>query len=424
MENEKRTSKHIFGLKVWETRTLLPDPEKRSLGTIANPTQAFMDAFGGAKSDSGINVTVDSTLTLSAVWRAVNLLAGTMAGLPLQTFKHNSDNSRDRIDHVSAKLMKKPNSMMTDFQFKETMQAILLLYGNAYAVIKRNEATGAPVELIPVHPDLVYVFRQENKIYYIINILGDTVTMASKDVIHLKGLSFNGLVGQSPITVMRESMGLTIAAQKFGAKFFGNGANLNGVLEVPGTMEDAVYDRLRTSWNNKYTGPENSSNTAILEGGTKYNRIGIPPEDAQFLQTRQFQISEIGRWFGVQPHLLMDLDKATNNNIEKQGVDFVTFTLTPWIARWESELNEKLFTATEFGVDYMEFNLNGLLRGDAASRAQFYQSMFAIAAMNPTEIRKLENMPAYDGSDMYFVQAGYAPVATINDFYKAKNGTQ
>jgi HK97 family phage portal protein len=409
----------IFGLKVFESRS-----ESQNLGTLSTPSQALMDALGGVSVDAGVKATTETSLTLSAVWRAINLLSGTIAGLPLRTYHQNADNSRDTImDHSAQRLLRRPNAMMTDFQFKETMQALLLLYGNAFAVIRRDTTTGFPTELIIAHPDDVYVYRQDDSLFYIVRVFNESFTVASKDMIHLKGLSFNGLTGKSPISVMRESMGLTIAAQKFGAKFFGNGAQLNGVLEVATQLSDVAYERLRQSWDNKYSGPDNGGKTAILEGGTKYNRIGIPPEDAQFLQTRQFQIAEIARWFGVQPHLLMDLERATNNNIEKQGVEFVTFTLTPWISRWESELNRKLFTSAEFGVNYMEFNLNGLLRGDAASRAAFYQSMFAVGGLSPNEIRKFENQAAYDGGDQRFVQAGYAPINLIDEFYKSKQNT-
>ena len=299
--------------------------------------------------------------------------------------------------------------------------AVLLLWGNAYAVIRRDENSNIQ-ELILVHPSDVNVFRSEkdSRLYYTVSIDGRGYNVASKDMLHIPGLSFDGIKGYSPIAVMRESMGLGLAAQKFGARFFGNGANMDGVIEVAGTLSDTVYDRLRKSWDEKYHGISNSHKTAILEGGSTYKRIGIPPEEAQFLQTRQFQISEVGRMFGVQPHLLMDLDRATNNNIEHQGMEFVTFTLTPWVSRIEAELNRKLFTTEEKITKYVEFNLSGLLRGDSKSRSEYYKSMFSIGAMSPNRIRQLENESAYDGGDQHFAQAGYMPITQLADYHKSK----
>lgn len=403
----------LFGIKIYEMRS--------ELGTLSNPSAELITTLGSNRTDSGVDVNSRSVLTLTAIWRAVNILSGTIASLPVHVYTKQDDGSRSELPgHVVSSVMKNPNTVQTGFIFRESMMAVLLLWGNAYAVIRRNER-GIIEELIWVHASDVNVFRgTDSKIYYQVFVDGRAYTVASKDMLHFPGLSFDGVKGYSPISVMRESMGLGLAAQKFGARFFGSGANMDGVIEVPSTLNDEVYKRLRDSWDEKYHGLEKSHKTAILEGGSTYKRIGIPPEEAQFLQTRQFQVAEVARMFGVQPHLLMDLDRATNNNIEHQGIEFVMFTLTPWISRLEAEMNRKLFDSDDRPRHYVEFNLSGLLRGDSKSRSEYYKAMFSIGAMSPNRIRQLENEPGYDGGDEHFAQAGYMPITQLAEYHKSK----
>ena len=410
-----KTQYKLFGIPIWETRS-------ESLGTLAEPSPKLLQALGGSGTSSGVQVNDSSVLTLTAVWRAVNIIAGTMASLPLHIYRKETDGSRIEFsDHYLNDIIKKPNTLMTDFVFRETMVAVLLLWGNSYAVIRRGESDGRVKELIPVHPRNVNPIMHEGKRFYSIYVDGHGYTLPASEMIHYSGLSFDGLTGYSPIAVMRESMGLGLAAQEFGARFFGNGANMDGVIEVPGSLNDTAYERLKSSWREKHQGLKRSHETAILEGDAKYTRIGIPPDDAQFLQTRQFQVSEVARMFGVQPHLLMDLERATHNNIEHQGMEFVMFTLTPWVNRIEAELNGKLLPRDENRKTYLEYNLSGLLRGDAKSRADYYRTMFSIGAMNPNRIRQLENEPAYEGGDQYFAQGAFIPIDDIKNKYKDGN---
>lgn len=401
----------IFGIPIYEVRSV-------STGPIDDPAEAFVNAVGGKLTDAGTPANKKTVLTLTAVWRAVNILSGTIAALPLHVYRRNDDGSRLRDDsHAAAKLLHKPNRNVTDFMFRETMQAVLLMWGNTYAMIRRTDR-GFPEELVLVHPsDVTPMMHQQNR-HYSVKVDNHVYTVPDKDMIHIPGLSFDGMQGYSPLAVMRESMGLGLAAQKFGARFFGSGANMDGVVQVPGSLNDKAYERLRNSWNEKYQGLSNSHKTAILEGDAKYVRIGIPPEEAQFLQTRKFQITEVARMFGIAPHLLSDLDRATHNNIEHQGMEFVMFTLTPWIKRWEAELNKKLFGADDRGNYFCEFNLNGLLRGDSKSRSEYYRAMFSIGAMNPNQIRQLENEAPYEGGDQYFAQGAYIPIDDIKNKYK------
>jgi HK97 family phage portal protein len=410
----------IFGIPVYEVR----EKENRNftnVGTLSDPSQALLDALKafGANTSGGVPVTVDSALTLTAVWRAVNVLSGTMASLPLHVYKSEEGSRKQIKAHKIAKLLKNPSKLMNAFMFRETMQAVLLMYGNAYAVI-RKDSNGIPNELILVHPNDVLPMKNGGMLIYKVRIETEYLIIDQKDMIHLAGVGFDGLVGKSPIRIMAESLGVALNAQRYGNNFFANGAHISGVIETPQELNDETYKRLRDSWNKAYTGIDNSSKTAILDAGMKFSKIGVPPEEAQFLQTRQFQVSEVARMFGVQPHLLMDLERSTNNNIEHQGIEFVTFTLMPWISRWEAELNAKLFTSNEKEDHYTEFNVNGLLRGDAKSRGDLYRTLFNIAAMNPNEIRQLENLPAYEGGEEYFVQGANVPISKLDSFYTNK----
>jgi len=404
----------VFGIKVYESRSEI------AAGTGLDPSERLINALGGSVTEAGVPVDHKAALTLSAVWRAVNIISSTIAALPAKVYKHHSDGSRLQDDsHPVQNLLKNPSVISSDFIWRETTQALLLLYGNSYNIINRD-GNGVATSFTAIHPDDVTPFYNSklNRVTYRVNSTNINADVLADNMLHIPGLGFDGLKGYSNISVMRESLSLGIAAQKFGARFFGNGANMDGVLETPGVLTDDVYKRIRESWDEKYRGLSKSHNTAILEGGMKYTRIGIPPEDAQFLQTRQFQISEIARWFGVQPHLLMDLDRATNNNIEHQSMEFVTYTLQPWLKRWESEMNRKLFRKDEGA--YVEFNLNGLLRGDSKSRGEFYRSMFSIGAISPNQIRRLENQTPYDGGDQFFAQAGFMPITDLQDFHKSK----
>lgn len=413
-----RKSFRLFGIKLFET-------EQRSVetptGTLSTPSAELLAALGGHKSDAGVPVTQSTVLTLTAVWRAVNLLSGTIAAMPLQVFERKANGSRVHVaGHPAERILRNPSPLISSFSFKETVQATLTLWGNGYAVIRRDPM-GKVLELIPVHPSNVHCFEDENQMYYNVRTKEGLVTIPSRNMLHIPGLSFDGRVGHSVISVMRESMGLGLAAQKFGSKFFGSGANMSGVLESPGVLSDKAYNNLRSSWDNTYAGIDNSHKTSILEEGVQYKRIGIPPNDAQFLETRQFQVSEVARMFGVPPHLLFDLDRSTNNNIEHQGIEFITYSLLQWLSRWEAELDRKLIPAEQRETYYHEFNVAGLLRGDQKSRGEFYKLLFNIGSISPNEIRAKENMPAYEGGDRNFVQAGYMPTTIIEQYHLSKS---
>lgn len=351
---------------------------------------------------AGVHVNEDSAMRFSAVWGAVRILSETIASLPLNVYKKTDAGKEIDREHPIYKLLhSEPNGFMTSFIFREVLMSHVSLWGNHYSLIVKKKQR--PVELIPLHPTEVEPVLLKNKLYYKVDSENVRGTYDYEDILHIPGLSFDGIKGKSPITYARENIGLGLAAEKFGANFFGNGANLSGVLEHPATLSDAAQGRILKSWNSKYSGINKSHKTAVLEEGMKYTRIGIPPQDSQFIETRKFSINEIARIFRIPPHMLADLEKSSFSNIEQQSIEFVIHTIRPWVVRIEQEINRKLFWEVEKGVNFAEFNLNGLLRGDAEARGSFYNTMFMIGAMSPNDIREFENLNKIDGGEKYYV---------------------
>ena len=230
------------------------------------------------------------------------------------------------------------------------------------------------------------------------------------DIIHLRGLSTNGYKGKSPIAVHRDNLALSVSAQDYGKRFFDQGGNMSGVFKYPSTLKPDAYQRLRKDLMAQAVGLHNAHVPLLLEGGMTYERISIPPEDAQFIATRKFQKTEIATIYGIPPHMIADLERATNNNIERQGMEFVQYCLLPYLVRIEEEFNRKLLRDDEFADYYFLFGLNGLLRGDAKTRSEYYKNMNFVGAISANEIRSLEDMNSYDGGDEYFVQMNMQPV--------------
>nr|HPH63005.1 phage portal protein [Paludibacteraceae bacterium] len=312
-----------------------------------------------------------------------------------------------------------PNPEMSSFVFRETLMTHLLLWGNAYAQIIRN-GKGEIIALYPLMANKMTVDRDdEGHLYYSYSRSTDeanakensTVVLSPREVLHIPGLGFDGLVGYSPIAMAKNAIGLAMATEEYGAKFFANGAAPSGVLEHPGTIKDPA--RLRENWNSTFGGSINSGKVAVLEEGMKYTPISISPEQAQFLETRKFQINEIARIFRVPPHMLADLEKSSFSNIEQQSLEFVKYTLDPWVIRWEQSLYRSLLTADEKKKYFFKFNLEGLLRGDYASRMSGYSTARQNGWMSANDIRVLENLdkiPTEQGGDLYLINGNMLPL--------------
>ena len=379
-----------------------------------NSTAGSAYSFFMGTSSAGKRVNERSAMQMTAVYSCVRILSEAVASLPIHVYKYNESGGKEKaLDHPLYFLLHdEPNPEMTSFAFRETLMTHLLLWGNAYAQIVRN-GKGEVIGLYPLMPDRMRVDRDENgHLYYeywLTNedaptMKGLSVILQPKDVLHIPGLGFDGLVGYSPIAMAKNAIGLAIAAEEYGSKFYANGAAPSGVLEHPGTLKDP--SRVRESWQATFGGSGNSNKVAVLEEGMKYTPISISPNEAQFLETRKFQINEIARIFRVPPHMVGDLEKSSFSNIEQQSLEFVKYTLDPWVSRWEQNMMRSLLTQDEKTTYFIKFNVDGLLRGDYQSRMNGYAIGRQNGWMSANDIRELENLdriPAELGGDLYLI---------------------
>lgn len=400
--------------------------EERSIDQKTADFIKGVDLDTGQQSNSGVEVDEESALKISTVYACVKVISETIASLPLNLLKEltNGDTEKAKQHPLYSVLKDVPNSEMSSFTFREMLMTNLLLWGNAYALIKRNKS-GEIVELYPLKSKNMVVERDAttNAIKYTYtNNRGMTKTYNPKQIFHIPAFSFDGIIGVSPITYAREAMGLALATEEFGARFFGNGARPGGVLEHPGVLKDP--EKLRESWNKVYQGTANSHKVAVLEEGMKYHEIGMSPEDSQFLQTRSFQIAEICRIFRVPPHMVGDLSRSTFSNIEHQSIDFVVHTIRPWLVRWEQAITRALLSEEERTIYYAKFNVDGLMRGDFVTRMNGYAIARQNGWMSANEIRALENMnkiPADQGGDLYLLNGNMITAMNAGGTESVKN---
>lgn len=398
------------------------------------PSGAYNVLFGGTS--SGKNVNERTAMRVTAVYSCVRILSEAIASLPLHLYKQIDKGGKEKaVNHPLYKLLHdEPNPEMTSFVFRETLMSHLLLWGNAYAQIIRN-GKGQIVALYPLMPNRMSVDRDPNgKIYYKYSVnesdnrglknIGQ-IYLKKEDVFHIPALGFDGLVGYSPIAMAKNAIGMALATEEYGAKFFANGASPSGVLEHPGNIKDPT--KLRESWNSLFQGSSNSHKIAILEEGLKYQPIGISPNEAQFLETRKFQIDEIARIFRVPPHMVGDLDKSSFSNIEQQSLEFVKYTLDPWVTRWEQAIHRSLLLESEKKEYFAKFNVDGLLRGDYQSRMSGYSVGIQNGFLSPNDIRSLENMdliPDELGGNLYLVNGSMQKLSDAGAAYKSKSETK
>ena len=392
-----------------------------------NRTAGSNYAFFMGGTTSGKTVTERSAMQMTAVYSCVRILSEAVAGLPLHLYKYTDSGGKAiALDHPLYHLLHdEPNPEMSSFVFRETLMTHLLLWGNAYAQIIRN-GKNEIVALYPLMPNKMSVDRDESGHLYYTYYRGSdeaiknkefAVTLPPSDVLHIPGLGFDGLVGYSPIAMAKNAIGMAIACEEYGAKFFANGAAPGGVLEHPGTIKDP--QRVRESWQSTFGGSGNANKIAVLEEGMKYTPIGISPEQAQFLETRKFQINEIARIFRVPPYMVGDLEKSSFSNIEQQSLEFVKYTLDPWVIRWEQSIQRSLLSKDEKAMYFVKFNLEGLLRGDYQSRMNGYAIGRQNGWMSANDIRELENLdriPAEDGGDLYLINGNMLPLQNAGAF--------
>jgi HK97 family phage portal protein len=397
-------------------------PESRTSVQVANPRDPILAQWFGASANtsSGMSVTPDQAMRFVAVFAAVRILAESMASLPIGVYQYlPNGGKKPASEHpLHPILHDQPNRWQTSFEFREMMTGHLALRGNAYAEIISSGGK-AVAELIPLHPDRVHPFRSPDGsiAYEYTDKNGKPRIVLQDEMFHLRGFSSDGIIGLSPIEMARESIGLGMAADEFGASYFGNGTVVSGVLEHPKSLSDEAYKRLRESWSERHAGTKNSHKPAILEDGMKWQAIGVKPEEAQFLETRKFQVTEIARLYRIPPHLLGDMEKSTTwgTGLEQLNIGFVQYTLMPYMIRWEQAAKRDLFTKESKKKYFIKHKVDGLLRGDSTARKEYYTGLFGIGALSINDILELEDRNPVEGGDQRFVPLNMVPLSRANE---------
>ncbi|KKL47764.1 hypothetical protein LCGC14_2332290 [marine sediment metagenome] len=364
----------------------------------------FLLAGQGRMSKSGISVSPETAMTVSTVYCCVRVIAENVAQLPIKVYEFGPDGrTKTRLpDHPLSRLLKRPNFWQTPFEFWEMMLGHVVLRGNAYAL--KNIVRGQTKELIPIHPNRIEVVQtpELKLIYKFTDKNGKLHELPMERVFHLRGLSWNGFTGVSPIALARESIGLALATEQHGSALFKNGAQPGAILRYPGTLKDDARANLKKSWTERFTG-ENAFSLALIEEGMEWESVGMSSEDAQFIETRKFQAVDITRWFKVPPHKVGILDRATFSNIEQQSIDFIIDTLMPWTVRTQQAIMRDLLLPSERQRVFVEFLMEGLLRGDSKARSEFYKKAITNGWMTRNEVREKESLDPIEGLDEILV---------------------
>jgi len=379
---------------------------------------------------AGTFVSERTAMQTAAVYACVRVISEAIASLPLHVYRYEDGGMRmDPQHHLYYLLHDAPNDEMTSFSFRETLMSHLLLYGNAYAQILRDGG-GRVREIYPLLPNKMEVHRgADGKLYYTYwrdydearpQEKSGGITFKRDEILHIPGLSHDGISGYSPIDLARNAVGLAAATEEYGSSFFKNGANPGAILEYPGTLEEP--DKVRVIWEALYKGGGNGNRLAVLEDGMTFKQVALRPDQAQFLETRKFQINEIARIFRVPLHMIGDLDKSSFNNIEQQSMEFVKYTLDPWVVRWEQALRQSLVLPSERGSTVIKFNLDGLLRGDYATRMNGYATGIQNGFLSQNDVRRLENLNPIPNGDTYAVNGNMVDLDNIGAAYGTNGG--
>ena len=359
--------------------------------------QVYQSIFGGGESDAGVSVTPTTALGYAPLWRAINLVSGDVAKLPLNVYRRLPDGGKEKArTHPAWSLL---NRQVTDavdsVSFKECLTAHALLRGNGYAVIQRD-GRGDPVELLILNPAETYAAMLNGDVWYVTHINGEQVPLRSDDVFHVKGLSPDGLIGYDIVTLMADALSVGMAASKFGARFFGQGSNMSGLLMVPGSFSDSKMRNSIAAFDSMVSGIGKSHRIGLLQDGVKFQPMTIAPEQAQFLQTREFEIrATVANIIGCPPHKLGDNSKTSYSSLEAENQSYLDECLNRWLVKWEVEASRKLLRQTEYKNDthFVEFNRNALLRMSSTDRANFYSRLQEHGNLTINDVMRSENLP-------------------------------
>lgn len=389
----------------------------------AGPLDDFWYQAWPSKTSAGVGVDQSTALTLSVVWACVRILSCAVGKVPLHLYRRQKRGKERATDHALYSILhRRPTPFVTAFRWRQTLQGHLGTWGNAFAQIRRD-GRGRVVDLPMLRPDRMRVARSatDGGPDYVYQPIGSAqfVPVPRKNVLHIPALGFDGLLGYSPVQQARESIGLGLGQEKMAAKLFGSGLNPGTIFKHPMKLGDTAYKRLKETLSDK-SGVENAYDGIILEEGMDLARLNFAPEEGQFLESRQFQVVEICRWYGIQPHKVAELSRATFSNIEEQNIEHVVDTLQPWFVLWEQELSRALLAESEQEELFFEFDAEGLLRGNSAARAAFYRELWGIGGFTINQILERENMNAVDGGDERFVPLNMIPLSKLDDYLAAK----
>lgn len=393
-------------------------------GNPQTPQWWVQRLFGGGQDTlAGVSMDQEKALTLSAVWNAVNIISGAVGFLPFLVFrKEKTARHRAPLHPVNRIIKERANPYVDALTFRETIQGWVLTWGNGYAEIERNGAS-VPINLWPIPPNKVTPKiigdggdeGPRRVVYDVVDKGPGRARIPFEDMFHIKGLSPDALRGYSPVDVGRESLGIAKATENYGGVFFKNNGTPPSFMTHPGKLGDPALEHLKKSWKDNHQGTENQHKMAILEEGMDIKTLGLPPEAAQFLDSREFSVVEVARWFDIPPHMIKSMKQATFSNIEHQGLEFVTWTLMKWLRRWESETNMKLFGDVGRRTFFSEFITAALLRGDTKSRFDAYRVAINSGWMNRNEVRSLENLNPVDALDGYWQPVNVISVGEETD---------
>lgn len=382
-------------------------------------TKGFMSTFFPTVGRTP--VTEKTAFSLSAYWAGVRRISESVAMLPIDVIKKNNG-VREQIDHPSEYLLnKQSNYKSIAFDFKQILVTSAINYGNGFALIERD-GRSIPTSLSFIHPERIKPIDYDEELFWEIE-QGEkkpSILVKDEDVINLRGFGNGEVLGLSAIKYHKQNLGLAIAAQDYGADFYNKGTRLDGYIEYQGKLDKEVKRRIATSWNDNY-GPNGNGGTAILDNGTKYTRLGLPPEDAQFIETRKFQKNEVATILGIPPYMINEMGEATYNNVEHQGIEFVTYSLGSWIEKLEQEYARKLLRENEKSNHYYKHNVNRLLRTDVKARAEFYRLMSDVGVYSINEIRAYEDMNPIEGGDQRFIQLNRVELSIAKEYYERDN---
>ncbi|GAB3324308.1 phage portal protein [Larkinella ripae] len=393
--------------------------EKRSttIGTDA-PDEKLMRYFG--LNTGKVTVTQNTILTLPVLYRCADVLSSTFAGFPWDLMYSDGDVSKKATGHPCSFVKTRPYPLQSSFVWRKTLFLRAFLQGNGIARIERN-GIYRPTKLKIYDQNDVTITRKDDELFYKFNDVKEQ--LPSSEVIHYKLFSTDGITGRS-IIQQQATLKLGLQGMRFHTTLLENGSQLSGVLTHPGKLGTEAKERARGGWFNKFHGLENAGQVAILDEGMKYEQIGVNPIDAQLLEVMKLTKEDVCTMCGVQPHIVGILDRATNNNIEHQGIEFVTHTMMPHVINFEQECDYKLLRSQEQGSYYYKLNMNGLLRGDTEARKEYYQTMRMAGIMNANEIRALEDMNPYEGGERYMIQGAMVPVDKLDEIIASRKPAQ